>query len=74
MVREEGISSWFRGVLPNAIRSILMNASQLGAYDWFKHSLLATKKIDDGPVLHFLSSVGAGTVATCELKLSSQQP
>lgn len=66
MATTEGIGSWFRGVVPNGVRSILMNASQLGAYDWFKQSLLATKKFEDGPVLHFLASLGAGTVATSE--------
>lgn len=62
MAIDEGISSWFRGVGPNALRSVLMNASQLGAYDWFKSQL--QRVMQDGPALHFLASFGAGTFAT----------
>jgi dicarboxylate transporter 10 len=29
MTREEGISSWARGIAPNTVRAILMNMSQL---------------------------------------------
>ncbi|WWC98661.1 hypothetical protein V866_005554 [Kwoniella sp. B9012] len=64
MTSEEGISSWTRGMGPNTFRSILMNMSQLASYDWFKHELIKTKVLEDGPVLHFLASLGAGTVAT----------
>lgn len=62
MAVDEGIASWFRGVGPNALRSVLMNASQLGAYDWFKSQL--QRFMQDGPALHFLASFGAGTFAT----------
>ncbi|WVQ95698.1 hypothetical protein IAU59_002797 [Kwoniella sp. CBS 9459] len=64
MTSEEGISSWTRGMGPNTFRSILMNMSQLASYDWFKQELLHMKVFDDGPVLHFFASLGAGTVAT----------
>ncbi|WWC92100.1 uncharacterized protein L201_007054 [Kwoniella dendrophila CBS 6074] len=64
MTSEEGVSSWTRGLGPNAFRSILMNMSQLASYDWFKHELLQAKLLEDGPVLHFVASLGAGTVAT----------
>lgn len=66
MAKAEGVSSWFRGVVPNGIRSVLMNASQLGSYDWFKNTLLGFKMFEDGPIVHFLASIGAGTVATSE--------
>lgn len=62
MAVDEGIASWFRGVGPNSLRSVLMNASQLGAYDWFKSQL--QRFMQDGPALHFLASFGAGTFAT----------
>ncbi|WOO78766.1 Mitochondrial dicarboxylate transporter [Vanrija pseudolonga] len=64
MARTEGILSWWRGWVPNTIRSVLMNMTQLGAYDWFKSSLLQTGWLPDGSMLHFLASLGAGTVAT----------
>ncbi|WWC65423.1 uncharacterized protein I303_108041 [Kwoniella dejecticola CBS 10117] len=64
MTSEEGLGSWTRGMGPNTIRSILMNMSQLASYDWFKRELLNAKVLEDGPVLHFFASLGAGTVAT----------
>ncbi|WVQ85852.1 hypothetical protein IAT38_008020 [Cryptococcus sp. DSM 104549] len=64
MTRDEGIKSWTRGMGPNTMRSVLMNMSQLASYDWFKSELLKHKVIEDGPVLHFVASLGAGTVAT----------
>lgn len=70
MAADEGIKSWFRGVVPNGIRSVLMNASQLGSYDWFKHTLLESNLLTDGPVLHFFASLGAGTVATSKCDVS----
>ncbi|ORY35856.1 mitochondrial carrier domain-containing protein [Naematelia encephala] len=64
MTREEGFSSWTRGIVPNAARAVLMNMSQLASYDWFKGELIRRKVMEDGPVLHFVASLGAGTVAT----------
>ena len=70
MTREEGFRSWGRGVVPNGARAILMNMSQLarsvavnmdahGSYDWFKEELIRSKMLADGPVCHFVASVGA---------------
>ncbi|KIO30285.1 hypothetical protein M407DRAFT_242219 [Tulasnella calospora MUT 4182] len=64
MIREEGWSSLSRGVYPNVIRSILMNASQLASYDYFKSMLLQTKYFKDNIYCHFTASLFAGTVAT----------
>ncbi|BEI85557.1 hypothetical protein CcaverHIS002_0509580 [Cutaneotrichosporon cavernicola] len=64
MAKQEGVTSWYRGLVPNGVRSVLMNASQLGSYDWFKHTILDFKMFQDGPIVHFLASLGAGTVAT----------
>ncbi|KAJ3850044.1 mitochondrial carrier domain-containing protein [Lentinula lateritia] len=64
MVREEGPSSLARGVGPNVFRAILMNASQLASYDFFKASLLATPYFNDNIYCHFTASFAAGTVAT----------
>ncbi|KAF8574344.1 dicarboxylic acid transporter [Ramaria rubella] len=64
MIREEGISSCARGLAPNVFRAILMNASQLASYDYFKSELLRTKVFDDNIYCHFTASFAAGTVAT----------
>ncbi|KZP26810.1 dicarboxylic acid transporter [Athelia psychrophila] len=64
MVREEGPSSLMRGATPNVFRAILMNASQLASYDFFKSELLKTAYFDDNIYCHFTASFAAGTVAT----------
>jgi len=64
MIREEGLSSLSRGVYPNVIRSVLMNASQLASYDYFKSLLLHTQYFSDNIYCHFTASLAAGTVAT----------
>nr|VWO95703.1 Zn(2)-C6 fungal-type domain-containing protein [Ganoderma boninense] len=64
MIREEGLSSLGRGVGPNVFRSVLMNASQLASYDFFKAELLKTGYFQDNIYVHTAASFAAGTVAT----------
>lgn len=64
IVREEGVSQLFRGLGPNLVRAVLMNASQLVSYDWFKQELMTRGGMQDGLLLHSAASLGAGTVAT----------
>jgi dicarboxylate transporter 10 len=64
MVADEGVSSLTRGMAPNVFRAILMNASQLASYDYFKAELLRTGYFKDNINLHFTASFAAGTVAT----------
>ncbi|EPQ28744.1 uncharacterized protein PFL1_03547 [Pseudozyma flocculosa PF-1] len=64
MTREEGVGSLFRGLGPNTVRAILMNASQLTTYDFFKNTLLSSGFFQEGTLLHFSASFMAGTVAT----------
>ncbi|ETW75475.1 mitochondrial carrier protein [Heterobasidion irregulare TC 32-1] len=64
MVREEGVGSLARGVGPNVFRAVLMNASQLASYDFFKSELLKSGHFQDNIYCHFTASFAAGTVAT----------
>lgn len=64
VVKEEGVSSLFRGLGPNVARAVLMNSSQLATYDVFKNWLISMRVMHDGLGLHFASSFLAGTVAT----------
>ena len=76
MTREEGWGSLWKGVEPNSMRAVLMTASQLASYDFFKgllvRSSLGEKKIgkktgvfgEDDLVTHFSASIAAGFVAT----------
>ncbi|CAO1623927.1 unnamed protein product [Sympodiomycopsis kandeliae] len=64
MIQSEGVTSLFRGLVPNLTRAVLMNVSQLATYDFFKSSLLSTNHFQEGTLLHFTASFLAGTVAT----------
>jgi dicarboxylate transporter 10 len=64
MVQNEGLASLFRGVAPNTVRAVLMNASQLATYDVAKDAILHTGYMKEGTLLHFSASFVAGTVAT----------
>jgi len=83
MVREEGFSSLGRGVGPNVVRAILMNASQLASYvpdslshflpdsfdryDFFKRELLNTPYFEDNMGCHVAASFGAVCDFSCRL-------
>ncbi|KAI8983353.1 dicarboxylic acid transporter [Trametes punicea] len=70
LAKEEGVQGLFRGLGTNMIRAILMNGSQVGSYDMFKTLLLRNRiplvgyQLEDGLLLHCISSILAGTVAT----------
>lgn len=61
LVREEGLTGMFRGVIPNAQRAFLVNAAELAIYDTLKH--WAVGKIGEGIPAYFFASIGAGLVA-----------
>ncbi|WYZ36612.1 hypothetical protein EsH8_II_000118 [Colletotrichum jinshuiense] len=63
MARQEGIMSWFRGVLPNSMRAAAMTASQLASYDTFKGILIRHTPMGDNLTTHFTASFLAGVMA-----------
>lgn len=63
MAREEGLMSWFRGVLPNSLRAAAMTASQLASYDTFKRLLIGYTPLTDNLGTHFTASFLAGVTA-----------
>lgn len=63
MAREEGLMSWFRGVLPNSLRAAAMTASQLASYDTFKRLLIGYTPLTDNLATHFTASFLAGVTA-----------
>jgi len=70
IVKEEGLKGLTRGLTPNTTRAVLMNVSQVGSYDYFKHLLLGKPvpwigyQFKDNLLLHTAASCAAGTVAT----------
>ncbi|KIW16985.1 hypothetical protein PV08_04176 [Exophiala spinifera] len=63
MIREEGLSSIWRGVGPNSARAVLASASQLASYDYFKSICLSLNMLDN-LTTHFCASLAAGFVTT----------
>lgn len=63
MVATEGAASLMLGLVPNVVRSVIMNSSQLVSYDTFK-DMLKSFGMADGIGLHFSASALAGTFAT----------
>lgn len=70
LIKEEGIKGLARGLGTNTTRAVLMNASQVGSYDFFKTALLkhpiptTDYRFHDNLLLHTVASLLAGTVAT----------
>ncbi|KAG9693221.1 hypothetical protein KCU95_g11364, partial [Aureobasidium melanogenum] len=66
IAKEEGMSTFSRGLTPNIVRSVIMNISQIATYSTAKDYLLSNSSLGlkDGIFTHFLASLLAGTVAT----------
>jgi len=69
LIRDEGVHGLARGLGTNSFRAILMNASQVGSYDFFKTSLLSQAlpinwQFEDALPVHLVSSCAAGLFAT----------
>lgn len=64
IAKDDGAATLFRGLMPNVVRSVVMNISQLGSYDLFKGILQRLDVIPDGPVLQTAASFCAGTLST----------
>ncbi|EKM83634.1 hypothetical protein AGABI1DRAFT_110277 [Agaricus bisporus var. burnettii JB137-S8] len=70
LIKSEGLHGLARGIGTNTTRAVLMNASQVCSYDFFKGMLLHKTlpgfnyELRDNLLTHFLASGLAGTVAT----------
>lgn len=65
ITRSEGVSSLFRGLMPNLVRGVLMTASQVVTYDIAKNMLVNSFHLDPTKKsTHFSASLLAGLVAT----------
>lgn len=65
IARSEGVSSLFRGLMPNLVRGVLMTASQVVTYDYAKTLLVNHFHFDPSKKsTHFSASLMAGLVAT----------
>eukprot|EP00238_Polyblepharides_amylifera_P015064 CAMPEP_0196584914 /NCGR_PEP_ID=MMETSP1081-20130531/48967_1 /TAXON_ID=36882 /ORGANISM="Pyramimonas amylifera, Strain CCMP720" /LENGTH=270 /DNA_ID=CAMNT_0041906299 /DNA_START=290 /DNA_END=1099 /DNA_ORIENTATION=- len=64
MVREEGVTTLWRGCSPTVQRAMIITASQLAIYDQVKEELLKSGIFQDGASLYVTSSVIASCVAS----------
>lgn len=64
VVREEGLSTLWRGTLPTVGRAMVLNIAQLATYDQAKEAILSTGKIGDNIGAHALASTCSGFIAT----------
>ena len=69
IIREEGILTLWRGLMPSMSRSILLTVSQIGPYKFAKHNINYylfgnNNNMDDSVLLHLMSSLYAGLVST----------
>jgi len=70
LIKEEGAQGLSRGLATNTVRAMLMTASQVASYDFFKSTLLRNPlplidyQLRDNLLLHVVASTLAGTVAT----------
>ncbi|KAF5291405.1 hypothetical protein FQR65_LT01715 [Abscondita terminalis] len=64
IVKEEGLLSLWRGVVPTMSRAMVVNGAQLSSYSQAKQMLLATGNFEENITLHFCSSMISGLVTT----------
>lgn len=65
IVKDEGVMSLTRGIVPNMSRGMLMTSSQMVSYDKFKQILVGTFGLPEAArYTHFSASLLAGLVAT----------
>ena len=62
--RHNGFSGFYRGVQATMSRAIVVNATQLPAYDFLKHKLINLNILEDNHVCHLVCSIAAGIVLT----------
>jgi len=61
---ENGIKGLWKGVIPNVSRAMLVNLGELATYDHVKCSIKENLNIPESTLLHILSSVCSGFVAS----------
>ncbi|KAK9507567.1 hypothetical protein O3M35_007394 [Rhynocoris fuscipes] len=64
IVREEGLTTLWRGAIPTMGRAMVVNAAQLASYSQAKEMLAKTGFFTEGIFLHFCSSMISGFITT----------
>ena len=64
IIREESVTTLWRGCGPTVARAMVVNAAQLATYSQAKEAILKTSYVDDGVFCHFLASMVSGLTTT----------
>jgi len=64
IVKEEGITTLWRGCLPTVARAMVLNMAQLASYSQIKQMLINTGKFKDNLFCHFVASMCSGFIST----------
>jgi solute carrier family 25 (mitochondrial oxoglutarate transporter), member 11 len=64
VVREEGVTTLWRGTMPTVGRAIVLNIAQLATYDQAKEAILSTGAVGDNIGAHAMASTVSGFLAT----------
>merc|ERR1711970_1128575 len=64
IIKEEGVTTLWRGATPTIARAIVVNAAQLATYSQAKQIILGTGYIQDGIFCHFVASMISGLATT----------
>jgi len=65
ILREEGVTGFWKGVGPNILRNAIINAAELATYDQAKQMAVKKFQLADNISTHLLCGMTAGFVATC---------
>ncbi|XP_051935296.1 mitochondrial 2-oxoglutarate/malate carrier protein [Hippocampus zosterae] len=64
IMREEGVTTLWRGCIPTMARAVVVNAAQLASYSQSKQALLDSGYFGDDILCHFCASMISGLVTT----------
>jgi len=64
IVKEEGVTTLWRGATPTIARAIVVNAAQLGTYSQAKDVAKSSMGMEEGIKLHFVAAMISGLVTT----------
>ena len=64
IIKEEGVTTLWRGATPTIARAIVVNAAQLGTYSQAKESAKKMMDMEEGIKLHFVAAMISGLVTT----------
>jgi solute carrier family 25 (mitochondrial oxoglutarate transporter), member 11 len=64
VVKEEGVTTLWRGTMPTVGRAMVLNIAQLATYDQAKEAIIATGVVGDNMGAHAMASTVSGFLAT----------